>query len=493
MAVEEIGRLQYADRILRQSGVTRATQPVKMDTATAIGYYMGAAQQQDFYTSTGLSYFRADLDQARADIQSNYAKAIAELRPQQEASRTALNEMMRFVGIDPAPATSGLQDALKGLTGVNTSEAARTLSLAQQEQDPAKRAELREQAISQLQGLEGQVNQATQQRINEQIGQITKPQMVDVAPDPNLALGRDRFPGGWNKYYAAREDYQNKQQQAADIYNSQMEKYNQQVAQITQQAKEQQQADLASLGDITSKFETSYKPEYDAAYTGAQVEQKLRATPGYDFQERAGTQAIERASAARGMLGSANTVLALQKYGQDLASQYYNTHLQNLSAIASQGSGAAGQIAGLFAEQGGLLSQIQSQKAEGTQNAYNLIGKAYADAYTRSGDLEGAASNLYATQKFQGQESAKSRAGSLAQTIFQNEPKMRAADMQAGMNTGLLAAAQEEKAKAERGTSSADAMGTGPTILTDSMLDQMANNPGYTAVDNSGSDSGPSV
>ena len=93
--------------------LTKPTAASKMETMDAIRYFMQGARQQEFYTTTGLSYFRSDLDSARADINSNYQKAIAELKPQQEASRTALDEMMRFMGIDPAAATTGMPEAVQ--------------------------------------------------------------------------------------------------------------------------------------------------------------------------------------------------------------------------------------------------------------------------------------------------------------------------------------------------------------------------------------------
>jgi len=60
--------------------------------------------------------------------------------------------------------------------------------------------------------------------------------------------------------------------------------------------------------------------------------------PSYQFRFNQGQQAVERSLAARGMLGSGNELMELQKYGQDMASQEYGTEWNRLASLAGVGN-----------------------------------------------------------------------------------------------------------------------------------------------------------
>lgn len=98
--------------------------------------------------------------------------------------------------------------------------------------------------------------------------------------------------------------------------------------------------------------------------------------PGYQSQLQYGTQAIDRGAASRGMLSSGNTVMAEQKYGNDLANQGYNQYLQSFSPFFSlAGTGATGQ-AGVLGSQastaynaGTTLGNLNYQAATGVGDA----------------------------------------------------------------------------------------------------------------------------
>lgn len=459
---EGSGRLQDAERIIKSKGVMDSSTVEKSETGEAIRYFVQGAQQQEYYTQSGLSYFKQSLDAARADVTREYQNAISTLRPQETASRKALDEMMRFIGVDPAAATVGVSDRIKGLNPeVDTSGLASLIQRAEQERDPAKRAALKSQIDEAFGQTESAFNQNLEQRLSKEMSTLSKPVYTDPGPAPqwkefsdqNVYSTRNYVRGGDEivaAYERASRDHQNKVSAAQQLYQQQLTEYERQKEMMKNEMTAANTENLNQLSDLRNQFSNQYTSEYDKAYTGDQVMEKLSQTPGYQFQLEAGTKAIERQGAARGMLGSANTLLALQQYGQDLASNYYSNHLSNLGNIAQMGSGAVGKIADLYSQKGGLLAQINSQKGAATQEAYNLIGSAYMDAFSKSGDISYDASKNYAAQKLAAQESAKARAGSIAQTILQNEPAMRQLDQSAGAAAGLAQAAAEEDAKDRR-------------------------------------------
>lgn len=56
----------------------------------------------------------------------------------------------------------------------------------------------------------------------------------------------------------------------------------------------------------------------------------------YKFRFNQGQQALERGAAAKGMLGSGNTLAALAQYGQGMASDEYGNEVSRLGALSGQ-------------------------------------------------------------------------------------------------------------------------------------------------------------
>ena len=108
--------------------------------------------------------------------------------------------------------------------------------------------------------------------------------------------------------------------------------------------------------------------------------------PGYEFRREEGTRAIERGAAARGGLLSGGTGRALQRYGQDYASNEYTNvynRIANIAGLGQVSAGQSGQYAmnagqgmGTAAAQGGYASAY-GQQAQGNAwaNAANQIGQ----------------------------------------------------------------------------------------------------------------------
>ena len=97
------------------------------------------------------------------------------------------------------------------------------------------------------------------------------------------------------------------------------------------------------------------------------VLERLQATPGFQFREQQGRQAVERSGAARGLLESGAILKDLTKFGQGLASQEFGNEQQRLLALANATSNQA--LAGQGSLQALGMARGQAQQAGGSQLA----------------------------------------------------------------------------------------------------------------------------
>lgn len=108
--------------------------------------------------------------------------------------------------------------------------------------------------------------------------------------------------------------------------------------------------------------------------------------PGYQFRVDQGTNALERAAAARGKFVSGDQINALQDFGQQMASQEFgnafaraqserDTRVNLLSGIADRGYGAATALSGVAGQMGDRIStantNIGNAQATGAINQGN--------------------------------------------------------------------------------------------------------------------------
>lgn len=145
----------------------------------------------------------------------------------------------------------------------------------------------------------------------------------------------------------------------------------------------------------------------------ASMQFNYEADPGYAFRLSEGLKALERSAAARGGLLSGGTGKALQRYGQDLASQEYGNAFERFqreraarmglgqmeygqfagersarlmplmqTAQAGQGlaSNIAGQMANLGQAQAGAAGQIGAAGAAGRMGAANALASGFGGA-----------------------------------------------------------------------------------------------------------------
>ncbi len=114
----------------------------------------------------------------------------------------------------------------------------------------------------------------------------------------------------------------------------------------------------------------------------------FQSSPGYQFQLGQGLQAIDRGAASRGMLGSGNTLMAEQQYGQGLANQDYTNWLNSLGSFTyptlSATSGAATGQAGQYTN----LANLAQNDATNRVNLANTTTSGMAGANMQAANAE---------------------------------------------------------------------------------------------------------
>lgn len=125
----------------------------------------------------------------------------------------------------------------------------------------------------------------------------------------------------------------------------------------------------------------------------------FEADPGYAFRQAEGLKGIEGGAAARGGLLSGGALKAIQKYGQDLASQEYGNAYGRFNANQTN---KYNRLAGLVNTGQGATNQITNAAGNlGSQLGSNIIGAGNAQAAGQVGSANawnqaiGGVSNAY--------------------------------------------------------------------------------------------------
>jgi hypothetical protein len=100
---------------------------------------------------------------------------------------------------------------------------------------------------------------------------------------------------------------------------------------INQQNAPYREAGTAALNQLMGLYGLNGQPADYSAFENS---------PDYQFALQQGQQATERSAAARGLLGSGNTLAAAQQYGQGLASQQLGNYRNSLMGLIGTGQGA---------------------------------------------------------------------------------------------------------------------------------------------------------
>ena len=97
-------------------------------------------------------------------------------------------------------------------------------------------------------------------------------------------------------------------------------------------------------------------------------------TNAYKFRFNQGQQALERSSAAKGMLNSGNTLAALADYGSGLASQEYGNEASRLGALTGQQNnynlGRMGAANTEFAQRANNLQSLAGLALSGSRGSF---------------------------------------------------------------------------------------------------------------------------
>ena len=162
-------------------------------------------------------------------------------------------------------------------------------------------------------------------------GSLASGYFSDQAADRIIDLQRDQFEQTREDFapyreagYQALSDYQN----ALGDYNTDLPEFN-----VSPDA---QLPGYSSTGQQLGYQNNAPLPEYDSQ---GQFEFNLEADPGYRFAVQEGTQAAERAAAARGMNNSGNILAEISDRVTGIASQYAPQAFQRQLATSQENYG----------------------------------------------------------------------------------------------------------------------------------------------------------
>jgi hypothetical protein len=166
---------------------------------------------------------------------------------------------------------------------------------------------------------------------------------ADVSPFAKQGIAKERLPGAMDEYNANM-----------DIYNQQKDVYD---------------------------YAKNMQAQYAGPYTPEEVQAKLMAQPGVQFQYQQGLDAIQRAASAKGMLNSGRLLQSLADYGQGLASQQYGETLSRLAGLAGMGQASATGQASAFGQLGQGVAGLKQGLGDTLANSYLAGGNALAQSY----------------------------------------------------------------------------------------------------------------
>ncbi len=404
----------------------------QVDSSIALDYFKQAADEQKRGYTEGLGAYAEQMKRAVSYITAGFTDANNTLKPLSYASGQALNEQMRMMGMDPLPATSGFSDTIRSTYNDFVREQfpdadgfinklSNQMDQADKLKDPAARAE----AKRQIQEKFGSFDMNLVQPIKDQLAQLKEPTYPDYkAYGGTPTTGHFESPAQNNQgvYHEATSggvtdmpNFSNSTGEQARAYMDAARNFPEVHAKYLQEkaALEGKLNDIqtysSGLRDLGSDWSNQYGDTYDAGYTGDQVLAKIQSTPGYDFTMKSGTQALNRQAAASGMLNSGNTGVALQEYGQGLASNYYNQYMTNLQSITAAGTPATMQISANQSNLGSALGGIAQSYGAAKMDTYRSIADYSANSLMKSGDVFNQTAMFNAGLQFQGQQNELDR------------------------------------------------------------------------------------
>lgn len=146
---------------------------------------------------------------------------------------------------------------------------------------------------------------------------------------------------------------------------------------------------------------------------GADMNEVLAQTPGYQFSQKQGQRAVQNALAARGLGGSAGAVAkGVADYTQGLAGNTWNSVVQNLLQTFGTGTNALQGIVSTGANAGSSLASQGTAASSQINNALTGIGNASAAGTNAIGSAVAGAANTVPTAMLMQQLMGQGGAGS---------------------------------------------------------------------------------
>lgn len=233
-------------------------------------------------------------------------------------------------------------------------------------------------------------------------------------------LGGTTLASGLGSFFSGRESAKTSREAAQLQY------------QLQKQAMEQAQAAGNKFqGDVTN-YAQAYNPYVQSGGAandrlmsllglggdGASPTDVYRQTPGYDFLQGQGVQALDRSAAARGMLGSGRQSKDLIRFGQGLADTTANNYMNQLQPLVNRGYNATGaQTNTLVQGAQGNLGANTSAANMGFQSANTIPQGMVAGQNAENAGLTGALGALnYGVGQYNAQNTLQSLLGKTGRT-----------------------------------------------------------------------------
>lgn len=155
------------------------------------------------------------------------------------------------------------------------------------------------------------------------------------------------------------------------------DQYNSQNKDLIAAQQAQYQQDL----DLYNQNKAWYdKYAAEGPYTSEQITKNITEQPGYQAQQQAGIDSIQKAASARGLLSSGNMLKDLSNFSSQLQGEYYNNTLNRLAQQAAAGTSAASQLANTATQNGSTLAGLQAQLGDTLGNAALSRGQSLANS-----------------------------------------------------------------------------------------------------------------
>lgn len=148
------------------------------------------------------------------------------------------------------------------------------------------------------------------------------------------------------------------------------------------QAYKAEKEKLKPWEEFGSQNLTSFKDllGYNGADKQAAAMDALKNSPAYQFRLNQGVGALDRSAIKGGNLYSGRQMMALNNYGQDLASEEYNNEYNRRSGLATDAYNtdmtAANMAGNFYRNQGNIIRGNTAKNADIQYREYSNIGKA---------------------------------------------------------------------------------------------------------------------